>query len=211
MTAREDQPQRIAPDVSEDASIWETFAFVREVTDHSGLKRRDIRELGESGDAAHVPTLIAILREQTNENNRETAARSLGMIGGEAAATALELTCHYGDDSRWVAKRAAANALRKMDLWYDDAPLLDPRNLGSVFKQLKVVGQPAEIQGSGDGRSTVRESKLEQAVTTISRLSGLEMITDISPHDVNKIVLRTKDSIDLDIVCLLYTSPSPRD
>lgn len=195
MTKHEEQ--KIPPARSPLAELWETtFHLPTEILNVS-LTRAEIKELGLSGDHKNIQTLVSILAHQTNENNRETSLRALGMLGSEEAVTALELTWHYPDDRRWVAKKAAANALREMGLWGNHYPLLNPAKLGDVLLRLET--QRSKIDSSQEAPDgSLRQRRSDDRVISVSDLSAAKRIQAWTPHEAGKISIETTDKFNIE-------------
>lgn len=102
------------------------------------VRRAAVVEMGERGDRRYVALIKALLQSEKNQNIRESAIKALGGIGGEQASTFLEEIWLAPEVARF-GRGAAKNALKQLNLWGSEAPLLKPATINDVFISLRTT------------------------------------------------------------------------
>ena len=70
-------------------------------------------------------------------------------------------------------------------------------------------GLPLTLAGTGVGAGALTTNRESAAVTTALVGANLDLAADVSSHLTAKVTFDVV--VGLNVVCLLYTSPSPRD
>ena len=96
---------KIPPISHEDQQVADCWkSLVMNVESPSSLMNREaINANAQQLSASLVPELLDVLAFGKNENDRETALKTLALIGGERAVSAIELICVFDDSC--IAKR----------------------------------------------------------------------------------------------------------
>lgn len=153
---------KTAPQDSRQAPDWAVLIAPDASVTQPDLTRAEINKLGRD-NSLDLVSLVKVLAATTNENNRETAAKALGELGGDHAMYALELTLLNPNSDRFMAKKAAANALRSHGLLTEDSLIFNPLNLRRDFKDLAVCSLKE------DGQAITRTTQNFDSLTTFGK------------------------------------------
>lgn len=143
------------------------------VASNSGLKLREIQQLGDTGNPRAVVPLVAVLADP-NPENRAAAAEALGRLGGDQAMAALRPLLK---DPHGVVKVAAAGALYGLGD-FSGANVLQELAANDEPSMRRTAAQLMASHPDENWKALVRG--LASAPDTTIQLDAARMMT---PHD----------------------------